>query len=63
MKEYITVRMSNNKKITGQIENLIFFTDSMPYIENGKIAVNVNHVIYARPAKDDEIEHARIHGW
>ena len=63
MREYITLRMSNNKKITGQFENLVFFKDVMPFIDDGKIAVNINHVIYARPAKDDEIEHARIHGW
>lgn len=60
---YITVRMSNSKKITGREENLIFFKDAIPNVEDGKIAINVNHVLYARPAKDDEVEHAKIHGW
>lgn len=60
---YITVRMSNNKKITGQVENIVFFKLEVPDIEDGKIAVNVSQVLYVRPAKDDEIEHAKIHGW
>ena len=34
---YITVRMSNSKKITGREENLIFFKDAIPNVEDGKI--------------------------
>ena len=60
---YITVRMSNSKKITGRKENLIFFKNEISRVEEGKITINVNHVLYVRPAKDDEIEHAKIHGW
>ena len=61
---YVTLRMTNNKKITARDENIILFTKWVGLqIPDGKIAVNVNHVLYARPAKDDEIEHARIHGW
>ena len=61
---YITLRMSNNKKITAQIENIIFFANWVePDVPDNKLLVNVNHVLYIRPAKDDEIEHAKIHGW
>jgi len=60
---YITLRMSNSKKITGQTENLIFFTNDVPRVEDGKIAININNVLYVRPAKAEEIEHAKIHGW
>ena len=60
---YITVRMSNSKKITGRTENMFFFKDKMPIIEDGKIAINMNQILYARPAKAEEIEHAKIHGW
>ena len=35
---YITIRMTNSKKITGRLYNLIFFKDDMPTVEDGKIA-------------------------
>ena len=63
---YITVRMSNGKKITGQTDNLVFFTTSIPdsrAIVKDKLTINLDQVLYIRPARDEEIEHARIHGW
>ena len=63
---YITLRMSNGKKITGQMGNLIFFSasngDSFVTAE-GKITINLDHVLYIRPATEEEIAHAQIHGW
>lgn len=61
---YITLRMSNSKKITAKTENIIMFINYFDTeIPEGKLAININHVLYARPARKDEIEHARIHGW
>jgi hypothetical protein len=56
--------MSDSKKITAKTENIILFINYFnTEIPEGKIAININHVLYARPARDEEIEHARIHGW
>lgn len=64
---YITLRMSNNKKITAQKDNILLFNNWVepyaPDIPGNKLLVNINHVLYIRPAKDEEIDHARIHGW
>ena len=61
---YSTLRMSDSKKITAKTENIILFiNDFDTEIPEGKIAININHVLYARPARAEEIEHARIHGW
>ena len=61
---YITLRMSNSKKITAKTENLIMFINYFDTeIPEGKIVININHVLYARPARSEEIEHAQIHGW
>lgn len=37
--------------------------DALPVIQDGYIAVNMSHVIDMRPAEEDEIRHAEIHGW
>ena len=81
-KNYITVHLSDGRKITKDREKLIFFRNSMMgfYIDNdgcaveyfgddlrlvqdGYISVNLHHVIDMRPAEEDEIKHAEIHGW
>ena len=63
---YITLRMSNNKKITGQMGNLLFFSPSRSesfMTAEGKVTINLDQVLYIRPATDEEIAHAQIHGW
>ena len=62
---YITLRMSNGKKITGQMENLLFFSTSNgdPYLDPTKLNINLDQVLYIRPATEEEIAHAQIHGW
>ena len=67
---YITLRMSNNKKITGQPENIMFLDPSKgldwvdeSVLSKSKIIVNPDRILYARPAKPEEIKYASIHGW
>ena len=62
----ITLHLTDGRKITKDRNKLIFFDavyDGMPEITEGCITVNLNQIIDIRPAEDDEIEHARIHGW
>lgn len=35
----------------------------LPGISDGYITVNLDHVVDMRPAEEDEIQHAQIHGW
>ena len=35
----------------------------IPDYGDGYITVNLDNVVDMRPAEDDEIEHAKIHGW
>jgi len=75
---YITIRMSNGKKITADESKLNWFTPSamrcnesypdlapeqVPEITEGCITINLDHVMYMRPAYDHEVEHNEIHGW
>lgn len=62
---YITLRMSNGKKITGQMGNLIFFSTSNgdSSVDPTKLNINLDQVLYIRPATEEEIAHAQIHGW
>lgn len=66
----ITVHLSDGRKITKDENRLRFFsggrakkTDRRPRVDEGFIAINLDHVVDMRPAEDDEIEHAKIHGW
>ena len=62
---YITLRMSNGKKITGQMGNLLFFLPSNgdSSVDPTKLNINLDQVLYIRPATEEEIAHAQIHGW
>ena len=66
----ITVHLSDGRKITKDENRLRFFSgrraeklDRRPRVDEGFIAINLDHVVDMRPAEDDEIEHAKIHGW
>lgn len=66
----ITVHLSDGRKITKDENRLRFFSgglaekmDKWPRVDEGFIAINLDHVVDMRPAEDDEIEHAKIHGW
>ena len=65
----ITIHLSDGRKITKD-NRYIQFVGGTPSPEDrfrlakiGYITVNWNHVVDLRPAEEDEIEHARIHGW
>lgn len=63
---YITIHTVDGRKITKERENLIILRPQSkftPDVEPGKITVNWANIVDMRPAEDDEIEHARIHGW
>lgn len=63
---YVTLHLSDGRKITKERDNLIILrpqTKFKPEAEKGKITVNWGHVVDMRPAEQDEIEHAKIHGW
>lgn len=63
---FVTLHLVDGRKITKERENLIVLRpQSMftPDIEQGKIIINWKNVVDMRPAEDDEIEHAKIHGW
>lgn len=66
----ITVHLSDGRKITKDNSKLHFFTGhgcfnvgALPKVEEGCIAINLDNVLDMRPAEQDEIEHANIHGW
>ena len=66
----ITVHLAGGRKITKDIEKLCFFTgescrcsNGFLEIKEGSIAINLDNVLDMRPAEEDEIEHAKIHGW
>ena len=66
----ITVHLAGGRKITKDQEKLYFFTgescrysNGLPEIKEGNIAINLDNVLDMRPAEEDEIEHAKIHGW
>ena len=64
----ITVHLSGGRKITKDIDKLIFFDFNRQDlaredIRDGYIIINTNHVVDVRPAEEDEIRHAEIHGW
>ena len=66
---YITVHLSDGRKITKDPMKLNFITDiekmqeGAMLVEDGHITINWLHVVDMRMAEDDEIEHAKIHGW
>ena len=64
----ITVHLSDGRKITKDEEHLLFFRDGIRLpeagdVEPGYILINLAQVVDIRPAEEDEIEHAKIHGW
>ena len=66
----ITVHLSDGRKITKDPTKLKFITDPEGWIINGEqivedgcITINWLHVVDMRPAEEDEIRHAEIHGW
>ena len=65
----ITLHLSDGRKITKDPTKLIFITDPEGYwngeqmVKEGCITINWTHVVDMRPAEEDEIRHAEIHGW
>ena len=67
---YVTLHLVDGRKITKDMDRLTFFAPSimaqfqnMPPVNDGYITVNLESVVDMRPAEEDEIEHAKIHGW
>ena len=63
---YITLHLVDGRKITKERENLIILRPQSkftPDVEPGKITVNWSNVVDMREAEEDEVSHARIHGW
>lgn len=63
---YITLHLTDGRKITKERENLIILRPQSkfaPDVEPGKITVNWQNVVDMREAEEDEVSHARIHGW
>lgn len=63
---YITLHLTDGRKITKERENLIILRPQSkfaPDVEPGKITVNWANVVDMREAEEDEVSHARIHGW
>lgn len=68
MRMYITVHLSDGRKITKDMSRLRFFNPidlKTPglVVPEGMIAVSWLHVVDVRPAEQDEIAHAEIHGY
>lgn len=66
---YITLHLTDGRKITKEPQKLKFIIDPHGLedgyflVEEGCITINWNHVVDMRPAENDEIAHAKIHGW
>ena len=63
---YITLHLTDGRKITKERQNLIILRPQSkftPDVEPGKITVNWQNVVDMREAEEDEVSHARIHGW
>lgn len=74
----ITIHLSDGRKITKDEGKLLFFwspkNDTIkstftynqlgcPKVKDGCITINLDHVVDMRPAEEDEIRHAEIHGY
>jgi len=64
----ITIHLSDGRKITKDTAKIIPYDPiAEPFrlkkVAEGCITVNVHHIVDMRPAEEDEINHARIHGW
>lgn len=64
----ITLHLSDGRKITQDVDKLIFFDSTTlerdnPDIRDGFITVNLNHVLYMHTADEDELKHLENHGW
>lgn len=64
----ITVHLSDGRKITKDPTKLKFIIDPEGWngekmVEEGCITINWLNVVDMRPAEEDEIQHAEIHGW
>lgn len=63
---YITLHLTDGRKITKERENLIILRPQSkfaPDVEPGKITINWLNVVDMREAEEDEVSHAKIHGW
>ena len=70
---YITLRLSDGRKITGLPTNILLFRASQNMevlraelcgvAKSGTVCVNIDHVIEIRRAEAGEIEHYKIHGY
>lgn len=65
---FVTLHLVDGRKITKDTNLLMFYnplqrTSVLPDVQEGFININMLHVVDMRPAEDDEIEHAKIHGW
>ena len=63
---YITLHLTDGRKITKERENLIILRPESMLVADvvpGKITVNWQNVVDMREAEEDEVSHARIHGW
>ena len=65
----ITVHLADGRKITKDATRLKFITDpddmedGFQLVQDGYITINWWQVVDIRPAEQDEINHAKIHGW
>ncbi len=62
---FVTLHLVDGHKITQERENIIILRPQSkfaPDVEQGKITVNWQNVVYMCAADDDEIRHSRIHG-
>ena len=64
---YITLHLSDGRKITKDKGKLRVVTTHGAFcdkdVEEGTIVVSAQHIVDMRPAEQDEINHAKIHGW
>ena len=61
----VTVHLSDGRKITKDADKLIMFNNCLPTVDNiqeGRILLNVAHIVDMRPADEIERKHAEIHG-
>lgn len=69
---YITLHLSDGRKITKDESKLLWFSSrqkanrgdvNQPEISDDCITVNIDHVIDVRQSTREEIDHAINHGW
>ena len=72
---YITVHEVGGRKITKDESKLVWFSAAqlanakspvkynMPPVKDGCITVNLDNVLDIRPADEEELASAKLHGW